>query len=170
LGIVLRPLSRQERAGARELHFHAGLIIFSKLQDETHATVTTQRVAVETVSTECSNLFGQPSRHAASIARSFSMHTSQSVGKSAHSSPDSRHPGGVGERPSSAPLAPRFSPTRSLESAWPPLYSIKSCSWSRTSHNWRSSRCRRSSGRVAGANSGDGASGVTGTFEDHHGL
>ena len=67
-------------------------------------------------------------RHAASAAISCSMHTSQSVGKSAHSSPDSRHPGGVGERPRSAPLTPCFSPTRSLKSAWPPLYSIKSCS------------------------------------------
>ena len=75
---------------------YAGLIISSKLQDETHAAVTTQRITVETAGTECCNLFGQPIRHAGSVARSCSMHTSQSVGKSAHSSPDSRHPGCVG--------------------------------------------------------------------------
>jgi hypothetical protein len=112
---------------------------------------TTQRVTVETAGTECCNLFGQPSRHAASIARSCSMHTSQSVGKLAHPSPDSRHPGGVGERPRSAPLTPCFSPTRFWESAWPPLYSIKSYSWSRTSRNRRGSRCSRGSGRARGA-------------------
>ena len=119
--------------------------------------------------TERCNLFGQPIRHAGSVSRSCSMHTSQSVGKSAHSSPDNRHPGGVGERLRSAPLTPCFLPTRSLESAWPPLYSIKSCSWSRSSRNRRSSRCSRGSGRGAGANSGAGASGVTGIFEDHNG-
>ena len=65
--------------------------------------MTTQRVTVETAGTECCNLFGQPSRHATCIARSCSMCTSQSVGKSAHSSPDSRHPGGVGKTPFRAP-------------------------------------------------------------------
>jgi hypothetical protein len=38
MGLVSRSLSRQERAGAREPQFCAGLIISSKLQDETHAT------------------------------------------------------------------------------------------------------------------------------------
>jgi hypothetical protein len=69
-----------------------------------------------------------------------------------------------------APLTPFFSPTRSLESTWPPLCSLKSCLWSRTSCNRRSLRCSRGSGQGVGAQRRRRRRGWRANDSDHHGL
>ena len=69
-----------------------------------------------------------------------------------------------------APLTPYFSPARSLESAWPQLYRLKSCLWSRTSRNRRSSRCRRVSGQGVGVQRRRRRRGWRANDADNHGL
>ena len=95
-------------------------------------------------------LFGWPWRHVESVAGGCAMRSSQSVGQSARSSPDNRHPGSVGGRGVPRP-SPLFSPaTWPLKSERPPLSSLISHSRSWTTNKRYSSRCSRGSGRSVG--------------------
>jgi len=90
--------------------------------------VTTQRVTVETAGTECCNLF--------SGNRAGTRHLLPEVSQCTHRTPLGNRPTlhltvaimvAVGKEPVPRPSPRASCLTRSLESAWPPLYSIKSC-------------------------------------------
>ena len=99
------------------------------------------------------------------------MYKSQSVGKSAHSLPDSRHPGGVGERPRSA-LSPRpmllANTVFGVRVAAVIQHKIVLVKPDLAQSAKLEVQQRLWPG--AGGNSGAGASGVEATLAEHHGL